>query len=75
MSLLFWGLTFSVAGKVALGVAVMMVHWRIVKEHHIDRKVLSEMRRERNAAFIGIMLMIVGYILEWIHSRLQFAIY
>ena len=64
MSLLFWGLTFGVVGKVTIGIAVMMVHWRIVKEHRIDRIVLTEMRRGRNVALLGIVLMVVGYILE-----------
>jgi len=66
MNLLFWGLTFSIIGKVSLGIAVMMVHWRIVKEHKIDRVVLTEMRREKNLALIGIILMIIGYLLELI---------
>ena len=64
MALLFWGLTFALVGKVTLGIAVMMVHSRIVKEHHIDRVVLTEMKRERNVAFVGIILMIVGWVLE-----------
>jgi len=64
MSLLFWGLTLGVIGKVLLGVAVMMVHWRIIKEHKIDKAVLTEMRKERNIAFLGIILILIGYILE-----------
>jgi len=64
MSLLFWGLTLGVIGKVFLGITVMMVHWKIVKEHRIDRKVLREMRRERNIALLAIIFIIAGYILE-----------
>lgn len=64
MDLLFWGLTIGIIGKVILGFTVMSVHWKIVKEHKIDRAVLTEMRRERNLAFLGIVFMIVGYVLE-----------
>lgn len=64
MNLLFWGLTLGIIGKVCLGATVMMVHWRIVKEHRIDRVVLREMYRERNIALLGIILMVAGYVLE-----------
>ncbi|PIT91415.1 hypothetical protein COU17_00285 [Candidatus Kaiserbacteria bacterium CG10_big_fil_rev_8_21_14_0_10_49_17] len=64
MSLLFWGLTIGTVGKIILGLTVVMVHWRIVKEHRIDRKVLNEMRRERNLALLGILFMVLGYTLE-----------
>ena len=67
MDLLFWGLTAGIAGEVLIGVAVMSVHWRIVKEHKIDRVVLREMRRERNLALICIALMVLGYILKVSH--------
>jgi hypothetical protein len=49
---------------VLLGITVMLVHWKIVKEHKIDRKVLKEMRREWNIAFLAIILIIIGYLLE-----------
>ena len=62
--MLFWGMTFGVVGKVLLGLAVVFVHHKVVKEHKIDRKVLTEMRRERNIALIGIALIVIGYFLE-----------
>ena len=66
MSLLFWGLTLGVVGKVLLGVTVMMVHGKIVKEHQIDKLVLREMRREWGLALIAIILILIGYALELI---------
>jgi len=66
MDMLFWGLTLGMVGKVFLGIAVISVHWRIVKEHKIDRVVLTEMRRERNLAFVGIALIVAGYAFELI---------
>ena len=64
MNLLFWALTLGVAGKILLGVTVMRVHWRIIKEHRIDELVLKEMRKERNVALFAIALIALGYILE-----------
>jgi uncharacterized membrane protein len=69
-SILFWGITISMIGKVLLGVTVMMVHSKIVKEHHIDRKVLKEMRRERDIAFVGIIFIFGGYLLEIVGNGL-----
>lgn len=62
--LLFWGLTIGTAGKILLGVTVVSVHWKIVKEHKIDKLVLREMRKERNVALVGIALVVTGYIFE-----------
>lgn len=64
MDLLFWGLTFGVVGKVLLGITVILVHWKIVKEHKIDQIVLKEMRRERNVALLAIAFILLGYIFE-----------
>jgi len=63
-SLLFWGLTIGIIGKVLLGLSVVLVHTKITKEKHIDGLVLLEMRKERKMAILGIILMVVGYVLE-----------
>lgn len=62
--ILFAGLTLSFLGKVLLGVTVIMVHWKIIQEHKIDGQVLKEMRRERNVAILGIILIALGYLFE-----------
>ena len=64
--LIFWAVTLDVLGKIILGVSVIGVHWKIVKEHSIDGAVLKEIRHERNLAIFGILLIIVAYILELI---------
>jgi len=64
LDLLFWGLTIGTIGKVLLGITVISVHWKIVKEHKIDNKVLKEMRKERNVALLGIALVVTGYFFE-----------
>lgn len=61
---LFWGITLATTGKVLLGITVMMVHAKMVAENGIDGIVLKEIRRERNIAVLGILLIIVGYLLE-----------
>lgn len=64
MSLLFWGVTLGFLGKIILGVAVLRVHSGILHEHKIDGAVLRVMRREQYITFLGLALIIVGYILE-----------
>ena len=64
--LIFWAVTLDVLGKIILGVSVIGVHWKIVKEHRIDGAVLKEIRHERNLAIFGILLIVVAYILELI---------
>lgn len=68
--MLFWGLTLGVIGKVLLGITVIMVHSKITREKRIDGIVLMEMRREQFVAFLGLALIIGGYILELIHFGL-----
>lgn len=62
--MLFWGLTLGVIGKVLLGASVIMVHSKITHEKHIDGIVIMEMRRERNIALFGILLVVLGYAME-----------
>ena len=64
MDILFWGITAGFLGKVLLGITVIRVHSRIVKEHHIDEAVLKEMRSEKLLAVAGIMLIVIGYLFE-----------
>ena len=64
--LLLWSLTIGTVGKVLLGVTVLRVHSRITKEHKIDGQVLSEMKHEKWAGIIGILLMVIGYLLEMV---------
>ena len=64
MDLLFWGLTTGILGKVILGMAVVSVHWKIVKEHKIDQEVIGEVNREKHFAILGMFFIIIGYILQ-----------
>lgn len=66
MNLFVVGLTLDTLGKILLGVAVLMVHWHLYKEHKIDREVLTVLSKERLLALLGIVLIIVGSILQMI---------
>jgi len=64
MNLLLLGLTIGTAGKIILGIGVLRVHMHILKEHKIDNVVLKSIRRERYVTFVGLLLILIGYILE-----------
>ncbi|MBP9836983.1 MAG: hypothetical protein KBC78_04095 [Candidatus Pacebacteria bacterium] len=64
MNLLFWGITLGVFGKVLVVVAVLHMHHSLVKEHRIDRTVLFTYKQERIMTFIGLILIVLGYLFE-----------
>lgn len=64
MTLLFWGLTVSVIGKLLLAAGVLMAHSEIAHEHKIDAKVLRTFRTEKWLTLLGIVLIIAGYGME-----------
>ncbi|MCP6718166.1 MAG: hypothetical protein KJI70_01285 [Patescibacteria group bacterium] len=58
------GLTLDVLGKILLGITVLTVHQHVLKEHRIDADVLLSMKREQFLGSLGILLIIVGYVLQ-----------
>lgn len=64
MDMVFIGLTFAVAGKVLLGVAVVKVHSRVAKDRAIDDAVIRELQAEQSIAILGIVLIVAGYLLH-----------
>lgn len=62
--MLYLGLTLGMLGKLMLGFAVWRVHAYIIREHKIDGVVLRAMKRERYVTALGIVLLLVGYLLE-----------
>ncbi len=64
MNILFWGLTLGIIGKVLVVLAVLHMHHSLVKEGRIDRFILLTYKQERVITFLGLILMLVGYILE-----------
>ncbi len=64
MDWLFWGMTMGVVGKVLVVLAVLHMHASLVREHKIDRKVVLSYRQERVMTFLGLILIVAGYLLE-----------
>jgi len=64
METAFIGLTIKTIGEVIIGFSIISVHLRIMKEHKLDRLVYRSIRNEKFLGIVGIILIIVGYILE-----------
>lgn len=64
MNILFWGLTFGVIGKVMVVIAVMLMHHSLMHEHRVDRVVVKTFHKERFFTILGLILIVVGYIME-----------
>lgn len=64
MNLLFWGLTIGVIGKILLAVGVILAHSTLAHEHRIDQKVIRSFRTEHTITIIGIVLIVIGYLIE-----------
>ncbi len=64
MDLALFGTTLDVIGKILIGISVIFVHRKIVKEKRIDRKVITEMNHEKWFALAGILLIMAGYIIH-----------
>ncbi|MBI2430592.1 MAG: hypothetical protein HYV39_01090 [Candidatus Levybacteria bacterium] len=60
----FIGFTLQVIGEVMIGLTAIMVHRRVWKEHKINPVVYKEMQREQTIGIIGIILLIIGYLLQ-----------
>lgn len=58
------GFTLDVIGKIMVAFTAIMVHHRFLKEHRVDEKVFRVMRREQLVGVIGILLIIIGFILQ-----------
>lgn len=64
MSPLTIGLAIEFLGNALLAVSILLVHHKIEEEHKIDRAVLRTMRKEQWLAFLGLVLMTIGFALE-----------
>lgn len=64
MNLLFWGLTIGLSGKILLVVGVLLAHNQIAHEQKIDNLVLRSFRKEKVLTILGLLLIIVGYLME-----------
>lgn len=58
------GFIIDAIGKIVIGISVILVHGIVYKERKIDNKVLREMKIEKKLGFIGIILIIIGSIMQ-----------
>ena len=58
------GFSLDTAGKLLIAASVFLVHKRVMKEQKINEIVLAEMKKERNLALLGIVLIAAGYFLQ-----------
>jgi len=59
-------LTLDFLGTLLIGLAVLKVHARIRVEHKIDRRVRKIIRKERTITIIGLILILIGFILNFL---------
>jgi len=58
------GETSDLLGKILIAVTALRVHYRVRKEHRIDKRVFRSMRREQSLGILGVVLIIVAYIIK-----------
>ncbi|MCA9308395.1 MAG: hypothetical protein R3B92_02705 [Patescibacteria group bacterium] len=58
------GSILDIIGKVTIGYTAIAVHNRVWQEHKIDEAVFKEMKHERQVAFIAVVLMVVGFLMQ-----------
>ena len=63
-TVLITGTTLDVIGTVLIAYTDLRVHNRVRTEHHIDSRVLKEMKTERAVGIIGVALIIAGYVFQ-----------
>ena len=64
MNLLFWALTIGVIGKILLAAGVIIAHTELAHEKRIDTEVLRSFKLELWLTIFGLLLIVVGYLME-----------
>lgn len=64
MSLLFWGLTLGVFGKLLLAIGILKVHLVMEKERRIGDKVIHSFHLEKVLTVVGVLCIVIGYFME-----------
>lgn len=59
-----FSITLDTLGTVFIAYAALSVHYRVLKEHKIDEKVFIAMRREQVLGVLGVLMIIVGFIID-----------
>ncbi|GBE17024.1 hypothetical protein BMS3Abin15_00858 [bacterium BMS3Abin15] len=57
-------LTLDALGTILIAFAALRVHYRVLNEHKIDKKVFKAMKRERLIGITGVTLVLIGYLIQ-----------
>lgn len=60
----FLGETLDVLGKILIAMTAIGVHDSVLKEHKIDAEVSKSIRKEHIYGYLGIVLLVLGYVLR-----------
>lgn len=58
------GETFDLVGKVMIAYTAIRVHTRFRKEHRVDDRVFTEMKKEQVVGIVGIVFIVFGYVIK-----------
>lgn len=64
MNLGLIGFSLDILGKILVAYTAIKVHYRFRKEHQVDEKVFAVMKKEQYLGILGIILMIIGFLLQ-----------
>ena len=65
-----WGLILEDAGTIMVAYMALRVHHRVRQEHNISKKVAAIMGLEQKLGLLGIILIIMGFLLQ-LNARFQ----
>jgi len=61
------GFTIQTIGEVMIGITILYVHHKMLREKKFDKSVLTDIRIEQWTGLIGILMIIIGYLIQVIN--------
>lgn len=65
-----FGFFITTIGELFIGYSVLRVHTKLGQEKSVDDKVVSEVHKERIWTIAGMMLVIIGFLIQAIGGRI-----
>lgn len=69
MSVALLGFLVTTVGELIIGYSILRVHTSLETEKHVDKKVLTEVRKEKIWTLIGMTLIIIGFFIQVASER------
>lgn len=60
----FLGFTVETLGTILIAFTALRVHHRVLHEHQIDEGVFRSMKFEQRIGVLGVILVIIGYLMQ-----------